>query len=274
MRILVVGPGTLRYVVGHGDARHHAGAAFLLEPDNPGQYPYAAVASFGMGTWPVLAPDDPGPPRLRRLWDIAFGAPIRYVPGQQRIAVWLHRNSDARRTTAPDAHRRSEDEPAVARGCRAGRAAQPSARHSSPHREVDPSAAHGRMDRRELATRRRRLPSSSTRCRRQSDGDDGPAAGRRASHRSSATRRDVATASRSRPPTTRSRCRHGGSACRCRCCTNCCSRTRSSTRSITKRCAPIRSDAFARSPPRWGSTGRPRTKRCWWRRTVPVPDTS
>ena len=46
-----------------------------------------------MGASPVVAPDEPGPPRLRRLWDIAFGAPIRYVPGQQRVAVWLHRNS-------------------------------------------------------------------------------------------------------------------------------------------------------------------------------------
>jgi hypothetical protein len=93
VRILVVGParsGTSWVTATLGTT---PGAAFLLEPDNPGQYPYAAVASFGMGASPVVARDDAGPPRLRRLWDIAFGAPIRYVPGQQRIAVWLHHNS-------------------------------------------------------------------------------------------------------------------------------------------------------------------------------------
>ena len=40
------------------------------------------------------------------------------------------------------------------------------------------------------------------------------------------------------------------------------SRTRSFTPSITKRCAPIRSEAFTRWRARSGSTGRPRTKRC------------
>jgi hypothetical protein len=93
MRILVVGPGrsgTSWVTVTLGST---PGAGFLLEPDNPGQYPFAVRAAVGTGVSPIVAADDPGPPGLRRLWDVAFGAPIRYVPGQQRVAVWLHSKS-------------------------------------------------------------------------------------------------------------------------------------------------------------------------------------
>ena len=94
MRILVVGParsGTSWVTATLGTT---PGAAFLLEPDNPGQYPFAARASVGVGFSPVLGPDDPGPPGLRRLWDVAFGAPVRYVRGQHRVAIWLHSRCD------------------------------------------------------------------------------------------------------------------------------------------------------------------------------------
>ena len=60
MRILVVGParsGTSWVTATLGTT---PGAAFLLEPDNPGQYPFAAVASFGMGFVAGLGPDEPG----------------------------------------------------------------------------------------------------------------------------------------------------------------------------------------------------------------------
>jgi len=66
------------------------GAAFLLEPDNPGRFAYALHAAVGLGSAPILAPGDDGPPALRRLWDAAFGAPVRYAPGQHRLATRLY----------------------------------------------------------------------------------------------------------------------------------------------------------------------------------------
>ena len=209
----------LRHVVGHGDARHHAGAAFLLEPDNPGQYPFAAARVVGMG---VVAgartrrtgTPAPAPPLGHR---VRSSDPVR-TAASSGSPSGCTRKSDARRTVAHDAHRGSEDEPAVARGRGTGGAAQPPARHPPPRREVDPSALHGRVDRRELAPHGGRVPSASARCRREPDGDGGPDAGRRWSHRSSATRRGAATASRSRRPTTTVAVLAWRVACRCRCC--------------------------------------------------------
>ncbi len=94
MRILVVGPGRSGTSLSAATLGSTPGAGFLLEPDNPGLYPFAARAAVGAGSPPVLRPDEPGPPALRRLWDVAFGAPFRYVRGQQRVAVWLHSKSD------------------------------------------------------------------------------------------------------------------------------------------------------------------------------------
>lgn len=94
MRILVVGPGRSGTSWVTATLGSTPGAGFLLEPDNTGHYPFAVRAAAGMGIPPILGPDDPGPPGLRRLWDVAFGAPIRYVRGQQRIAVWLHSKTD------------------------------------------------------------------------------------------------------------------------------------------------------------------------------------
>ena len=93
MRILVVGPGRSGTSWVATTLGSTPGAAFLLEPDNPGQYPFALRAAAGTGTLPILGRDDPGPLNLRRLWDVAFGAPIRYVRGQQRVAVWLYSKS-------------------------------------------------------------------------------------------------------------------------------------------------------------------------------------
>jgi hypothetical protein len=93
MRILVVGPGRSATSWVTATLGSTPGASFLLEPDHTGEVPFAARALTGMGTFPVVAPDAPGPPRLRRLWDVAFGAPVRYLRGQQRLALWLYSKS-------------------------------------------------------------------------------------------------------------------------------------------------------------------------------------
>lgn len=107
MRILVVGPGRSGTSWVTSTLGSTPGAGFLLEPDNPGQYPFAVRAVVGVGASPIVGPHEAGPPGLRRLWDVAFGAPIRYVPGQQRIAVWLHSNSKDRDWT----HLKSNGDP-------------------------------------------------------------------------------------------------------------------------------------------------------------------
>lgn len=94
MRIFVIGPGRSGTSWVTSTLGSTPGAGFLLEPDNPGQYPFALRAAEGVGTWPILEADDRGPPSLRRLWDVAFGAPVRYLPGQQRVAAWLHSKSN------------------------------------------------------------------------------------------------------------------------------------------------------------------------------------
>ncbi len=94
MRILVVGPGRSGTSWVASTLGSTPGAGFLLEPDNPSLYPFAIRAAVGIGAPPLLLSAEPGSPALRRLWDVAFGAPIRYVPGQHRIAVWLHSKSD------------------------------------------------------------------------------------------------------------------------------------------------------------------------------------
>jgi hypothetical protein len=89
MRILVVGPGRSGTSWVASTLGSTGGAGYLLEPDSPKNFPFAVRAAVGMGTAPILQADEPGSRALRRLWDVAFGAPIRYVRGQQRIAVWL-----------------------------------------------------------------------------------------------------------------------------------------------------------------------------------------
>ncbi len=132
------------------------------------------AAAVGTGVSPIVAADDPGPPGLRRLWDVAFGAPdsLRARTAARRSLAALE--EQPRGTGAPDAHRGPEGEHAAPprRGARG--AAQPAARHSPPHREVDPIALHGRVDRRELGPRRGRVPSASARRRREPDGDAVP----------------------------------------------------------------------------------------------------
>jgi hypothetical protein len=86
MHILVVGPArsaTSWTATTLGETR---GASVLLEPDNVRRIPFASKAFVGQGLAPVLGAADPGPPALRRLWDAAYGAPVRYLRGQQRVA--------------------------------------------------------------------------------------------------------------------------------------------------------------------------------------------
>jgi hypothetical protein len=90
VRILVIGPGRSGTSWVAATLGSTADAGFLLEPDNPRMSAYASKASVGLGMFPILDADDDGPPVLRRLWDVAFGAPVHYVRGQGRAAAWLH----------------------------------------------------------------------------------------------------------------------------------------------------------------------------------------
>jgi Sulfotransferase family len=144
MRILVVGParsGTSWVTATLGTT---PGAAFLSEPDHPGHSAFALRASVGMGSAPVLGPDDAGPRHLRRLWDAAFGAPVRYVRGQQRVAAWLQ--SDVGEDERSRMMR--VDDPEVSTRLRLGGAlAVP--RHLPPdtrHRVVKSVRAHYRVE--------------------------------------------------------------------------------------------------------------------------------
>jgi hypothetical protein len=65
-----------------------AGAGYVVEPDTPSISPYA-IRARSLGTLPVLAATEPGPAAFRRLWDCAFGAPVRFVPGQGRLSMSL-----------------------------------------------------------------------------------------------------------------------------------------------------------------------------------------
>ena len=63
-----------------------AGAAVLREPDTVDASAFAMRALRGLGANPKVDEQEQGPTDLIRLWDAAFGAPVRYVRGQQRIA--------------------------------------------------------------------------------------------------------------------------------------------------------------------------------------------
>jgi hypothetical protein len=91
MRILVVGAARSATSWVAATLGSTAGAGFLLEPDEFSTSAFGARAAIGQGFVPVLDAADPGPPDLRRLWDAAFGAPVRFVRGQERVASWLFR---------------------------------------------------------------------------------------------------------------------------------------------------------------------------------------
>jgi hypothetical protein len=90
VRILVIGPGRSATSWVAATLGSTADAGFLLEPDNPRMSAYGSKASIGLGMFPILDAGDAGPPALRRLWDVAFGAPVHYVRGQGRVVAWLH----------------------------------------------------------------------------------------------------------------------------------------------------------------------------------------
>jgi hypothetical protein len=69
-----------------------ADSAFVNEPDDPREQPFAIRAMAGLGTLPVLGAGDAAPPDLTRLWDVAFGVrTARYVRGQRRVSTKLLR---------------------------------------------------------------------------------------------------------------------------------------------------------------------------------------
>jgi hypothetical protein len=88
-RILVVGPGRSGTSWTASTLGGTRGATVILEPDNFRVIPFGSKAFVGLGLAPVLAADDDGPPALRRLWDAAYGAPVQYMRGQQRVAEHL-----------------------------------------------------------------------------------------------------------------------------------------------------------------------------------------
>ena len=142
-----------------------------------------------MGFAPVLGPDDPGPRHLRRLWDVAFGAPVHYVRGQQRVAAWLQKDVDE------DERSRMlrVDDPKLSTRLRlAGALAVPRhLPHDTRHRVVKSVRAHNMVEWivANWQPDRGRLPSSSARCRRQPDGVGGTGCRSVRSHRRCATRR-------------------------------------------------------------------------------------
>lgn len=86
MRVLVTGTprsGTtwVGSVLGATD-----GAAYVHEPDETSWRPYALVALRGLSTAPSLEPGDTASRAYERLWDVAFGEPVHYLPGQQQLA--------------------------------------------------------------------------------------------------------------------------------------------------------------------------------------------
>ncbi len=93
MNILVTGVGRSGTTWVGAALGRTAGAAYLHEPDNGDQSRFALRAMAGLGDHPVLGPDDRAPAALVRLWDVAFGAPPRYVRGQQRAALALSRGA-------------------------------------------------------------------------------------------------------------------------------------------------------------------------------------
>jgi hypothetical protein len=100
MRVLVMGPGRSGTSWVGAVLGTTAGAGYVYEPDDVRWVPFAVRATPRLGTLPVLAPDDDGPPALTRLWDAAFGAPVRYLPGRHRVAAALFKG-------ATDAERRA-----------------------------------------------------------------------------------------------------------------------------------------------------------------------
>ncbi|HXY91057.1 MAG TPA: sulfotransferase, partial [Acidimicrobiia bacterium] len=65
------------------------GTSYLGEPDHPRLGAFANRAVQGLGSHPVLGAADPAPADYARLWDVAFGAPVRIVRGQGRLSAAL-----------------------------------------------------------------------------------------------------------------------------------------------------------------------------------------
>ena len=273
MRILVVGPGRSGTTWVMTTLGTTPGAAFLGEPDHPRHSAFALRASVGMGFAPVLGPDDAGPRHLRRLWDTAFGAPARYLRGQQRVAAWLQKDVDE-----DERSRMSRvDDPKLSPRLRlAGALAVP--RHlpyETRHRVVKSVRAHNMVEwivanwhPTVVVCRRHPLDVVASRMAlvdRVPIGEVAPEMRNEARHRYGveipAVNDDVAVLAWRvgvqmsalyellvAHPQFHAVDHEAMSA------------------------DPI--GRFARSPTRWGSTGPPRTRLRWWRRTVPVPVTS
>jgi hypothetical protein len=98
MRILVTGVGRSGTTWVASTLAVASGAALLREPDTVDAGAFAMRALRGLGMNPMIGAYEEGPRDLVRLWDAAFGAPVRYVRGQQRIAdVFFNRSSPVQR---------------------------------------------------------------------------------------------------------------------------------------------------------------------------------
>jgi Sulfotransferase family len=105
MRVLVIGAGRSGTTWVGNVLGRTAGTDFLNEPDDPTWQPFASRAGRGRGIFPVVRPGEPAPATMIRLWDAAFGAPVRYLRGQDRVARKLFfgvPSVERRKITHPD----------------------------------------------------------------------------------------------------------------------------------------------------------------------------
>jgi hypothetical protein len=101
MRILVTGVGRSGTTWVATTLATSPGADVLREPDTVDSCAFAMRALEGLGANPVIAEHAPGPADLVRLWDAAFGGPVRYVRGQQRIANFFFEHATAAQRKDP-----------------------------------------------------------------------------------------------------------------------------------------------------------------------------
>ena len=106
MRILVVGPGRSGTSWVASTLGSTPGAGYLLEPDNPNNFPFALRASGGTETPLLLRPTNRDHPTCDDCGTSRSARRSATCRGQQRIAVWLHSKSNrderSRMTRAED----------------------------------------------------------------------------------------------------------------------------------------------------------------------------
>lgn len=132
MRILVTGvgrSGTTWVATALGTA---PGADVLREPDTIEVCAFAMRALASLGYNPVVDAAGPGPADLATMWDAAFGGPVHYLPGQQRIADLFFRHATVAQRQAV-CH---PSTPRITPGLRVARALAVPWRCRGPHHQV------------------------------------------------------------------------------------------------------------------------------------------